>query len=125
MNLLRTLGATMRLTRLIISDDIGDWWIKTPLDTKMSAWMIKNGRAEEPAWYRYRDGLECPYCVGFWIGLGVLGAELAAEGSTTLTARVWRLTAGALTLNEVAARLGIALGDYDRDEESNRDDANQ
>lgn len=112
------LGATMRLTRLVVSDDLGQWWVKDPLD----AWAHGHKRVTSKesttgessyevhtlaSWHKYLSGLECPYCVGFWIGAGVLASyHLVPRG-------LWRFVASALTLNEVAAHLGVKIGDFE------------
>lgn len=94
------LGASLRLTRLIVTDDLGQWWVKDPLRNYVLQ-RIPTEQAED-----YLDGLDCPFCVGFWIGAGVL-ASAALLGER----RSWRFVAGALTLNYVAAHLGARLGD--------------
>jgi hypothetical protein len=95
MNLLNaalTLGATVRLTRLVINDDIGEWWIRDPLD----AWVHQTPARMRH--HKYVEGLTCPYCVGYWIGAAVLASH-AALGHT----RLWRYVMASLTLNEVSA----------------------
>lgn len=110
-----TLGATMRLTRLVVTDDLGQWWLKDPLDRwieerrrlhqRAHPRTLANTRAPfAPWWLKYRDGLDCPFCVGFWIGAAVL--LLQSRGG-----KPWRFVAAALTLNEAAAHLGVRLGD--------------
>lgn len=112
MSRLLTLGATMRLTRLIVADDIGQWWVKEPIDRAAAKWwehqceVYGDYTPPQPWWWKYRSGLDCPFCVGFWIGAGVLASEQVWGES-----RWWRFLAGALTLNEVAAHLGAYLGD--------------
>jgi hypothetical protein len=113
----------MRLTRLVVTDDLGQWWIKDPLDAYWHPKFVrqdKNPDAEygyDPAvfhqpWlarhvdHKYLGGLECPYCVGFWIGAAVLASyHILPRG-------LWRFAARALTLNEAAAHLGIKIGDF-------------
>lgn len=113
-------GASARLSRLVITDDIGRWWVKEPVDRAMDAyaereiWASANVGQDprEPWWWKYRSGLDCPFCVGFWLGAGVLASR------AVLPEKVWRFGAGALALNYVAAHLGSRLGDFDTDEES-------
>lgn len=101
----RLLGASMRLTRLVVTDDVpGEWWIKEPLRKYAVSHATTFGRY--PAWWPYTAGLNCPFCVGLWIAGGVtLVDELAGD------ARWWRLVTTALTLNEAAGHLGARLGD--------------
>lgn len=98
------LGATMRLTRAVVSDDIGAWWVKDPLDR-----LHHEGRLGHLD-HKWLGGLECPYCVGFWIGAGVLATKHIAKATGLMGP--WRFVTSALTLNEVAAHAGIALGDF-------------
>lgn len=123
---LATLAAA-RLSRLVITDDIGRWWIKEPIDRAMDAyaerelWASANvGQApREPWWWRYRSGLDCPFCVGFWLGAGVLVTGAVASRHPAPRA-VWRLAAGSLALNYTAAHLGAHLGDFDHADEETR-----
>jgi hypothetical protein len=101
-----TLGTTLRLTRLIVADDLGAWWLRWPVDNAKHRWMQRHGTSVEPGWARYADGLTCPFCVGYWVGAAVL-ASYAVAGHT----RAWRFLAATLTLNEVAGHLAARLGD--------------
>jgi hypothetical protein len=103
---LLTLGATMRLTRLIVTDDLGGWTVKWPayrwaqrVDPNGETW---KGKAV--------SGLDCPFCVGTWIGFGVLGLTAVTDPSGSL-GRAWRFVMAGLALNEIAAHLGARLGD--------------
>jgi hypothetical protein len=106
------LGATMRLTRLVVTDDLGMWTIKWPayrwaqrLDPEATTWRAK-----------LTSGLDCPFCVGTWIGFGVISATVLTSPQHSL-GRFWRFVMAGLTLNEVAAHLGARLGDVaDNDE---------
>lgn len=91
-------GATTRLTRLITLDDLGQWWVVDPLIS----------RAENTRWWKYVDGLTCPFCVGFHLSLMVIMSYLAARrlGGPALVA--WRAAAGALTVNYGSAHLVVA-----------------
>ena len=101
-------GATMRLTRLVVTDDIGEWWIKEPLTT----WIHTHKHmtdAEHQTFEKYFEGLNCPFCCGFWIGAGVLASHSIAKRAGMLGA--WRFVASAFTLNEVAAHANVWIGD--------------
>jgi hypothetical protein len=78
--------ATARLTRLVTTDVLGDelivqparaWAARPVTDLLHSSEPIEPGDledAERQAQQRTKlvDGLECPFCVGFWIGLSVI-----------------------------------------------------
>jgi hypothetical protein len=108
-------GATMRLTRLVVTDDLGQWWVKDPIDRWMHGHerLADQGRDAEAMdlpmdrmkYHRYVGGLDCPFCVGFWLGAAVL------VGYHVLPRGLWRFGARALTLNEVAAHAGVRLND--------------
>lgn len=158
------LGASMRLTRFVVADDVpGQWWIKDPadraierharrhhfrpqrLDERVPALSEQDVRRRidrlrrilpgyddgdlsklarsgwEPCHLEeYRQGLDCPYCVGQWVALGVVAVEVAsavldtrarAHGRSSRLRASWTALIGALTLNETAAHLGARLGD--------------
>lgn len=112
--------ATARLTRLVVWDEIGQWWIKDPIDRAAEQWWhdrmtealqtadghvgVREIEPEQPWWWKYRSGLDCPYCVGFWLGAGVLALDAAAGESP-----VWRLTRDALAMNMIVAPALSAL----------------
>ncbi len=102
-------GATARLTRLVVADDIGQWMLKDPLSEIAATHADQHGGVA-PSWWRYVDGLSCPFCWGFWAGVIVLGSHAATEGHPKARAG-WRFVTGALTLNYVAAHIGVRLGD--------------
>lgn len=104
--------ASARLSRLVVTDDLGKWWVKEPVDRAMD--LAAETMEVEPWWWRYRSGLDCPWCVGFWLG------GLLLLGHLLLPRTVWRGVAGALALNYASTHLGSRLGDYGTD---NADDA--
>lgn len=105
--------ATARLTRFVTSDWLGEWTLVHPL----KRWAV---RAESPmhsgprpaGWdpddrdpdpdngWRSKlvKGLDCPFCVGFWIGVLVLLGEVVTHRWRPLRA-VWTFVLGALGLN--------------------------
>lgn len=86
--------STLRLVRLVITDDIPFGSIRL---------LLGKDRIE-------RLGLDCPFCCGFWIGvLGLLVLWLV--GGPGDAADWWRYAAGAFALNWLAAHIGGRLGD--------------
>ena len=107
-------GATARLTRLVTTDDLGEWWIRDPAFQVANWHMIRTG--ELPWWDKYRSGLSCGWCVGYWIGVLVLVTSRTRRGHGAC-----RFTAATLTLNLVTApivgKLGAAAHDDNPDDE--------
>lgn len=95
-------GATLRLIRLVTADDLGEWWIRQPAYQAALRHAVRAG--ESPWWDKYRAGLDCPHCCGFWIGTAVLASH-AVAGKT----RSWRFAAAALTLSYVAGHVSAHL----------------
>lgn len=118
--------AALRLTRLTTTDDLGEWlyvarlkrWAarrEVPADIhdeleKRLAQEIDRGEtvANPPARWGWRSklvkGLDCPFCVGFWIGAAVLLAELVTRRIPVLRG-LWSFAAGALALNYVTGHV--------------------
>lgn len=111
------IAASARLTRLITTDDLGQWWVQDPIDRAAQRWYDRQViRAREarglvtidwddedeevpqPWWWKYRSGLDCPFCIGFWIALGLIAADRRLSGRG-----LWSLGVQALALNYVAA----------------------
>lgn len=79
--------ATARLTRFVTEDWLGHWWLVQPArrwamyGTKLrhaQAYVIdQEWQDTEPTTWRQKlvKGLDCPFCVGFWIGGAVLLAS--------------------------------------------------
>lgn len=105
------LGATMRLTRAVTTDDVGFWFVRYPA--------YEWAQAHEPQADGWRakvtSGLDCPHCVGYWVGVGVLGSYLVARRSRPLGA-AWRFIAGTLTLNTLITTIGGPLDYYPSDD---------
>lgn len=105
----------MRLTRLVTTDDLGEWWFHEPAYRAALRHYQEHGAL--PSWDRYRSGLSCPFCVGFWIG-GLVLASATVWGDKGW----WRLAAGALSLNEVAAHVAVRIGDSGGGRQHDSDD---
>ena len=113
--------STARLTRLVVTDDLGFWLLRSPA----VAWaergdgyrMVEDpdGSYMEPieGWRtKLVSGLGCPWCVGFWIAaLSMVLIYLA--GGPGDTAIWWKILAGSLALNYLSTAVGARLGDFD------------
>lgn len=51
------------------------------------------------------NGLSCPYCIGFWLGAGVIVSHELAHSRGGSIYKAWKLVAGALTMNYVAGHI--------------------
>jgi hypothetical protein len=120
--------ATMRLTRFITTDWLGEWTLVRPIkrwafraevaEEQAIRSLIQSGLsvgeaygdtpAEEPRTWQGKlaKGLDCPFCIGFWLGLGVL--VLA-----TITPRVLRpilnIMLGSLAMNYVVGHVSSRI----------------
>lgn len=105
-DLLLVLGATLRITRFIITDDLGLWWVRGPL----YVWANDHEHDVGPMGWRTKvaSGLTCPHCVGFWLGCVVLGS-LWLVGGPGHAPDWWRYASGALTLNWCAAHINARM----------------
>lgn len=103
-------GATLRLTRFLIVDDLGKRLIRYMLEELLVRWL--------PASKHWLvDGLSCPFCVGFWIGAAVLALTLGVSGVTDGSYLIWEALLASLALNYLAAHLGSRLDPhYDDDD---------
>lgn len=115
----------LRLTRFIVVDDLGRWTIKGPYQRHASHIEVEamnreasriNHAANEDhrrrLMNRHADavsgdrpyttaqkishGLECPYCVGTWVGIGTFALAALASRNTT-SKRVFTTLASGLT----------------------------
>ncbi|QXN74811.1 hypothetical protein SEA_PHRANCESCO_19 [Microbacterium phage Phrancesco] len=112
--------ATARATRFITSDHLGEWWIVGPA----KRWAWRKGThgyspseiAVDPAptpdprsgWRaKLVKGLDCPFCVGFWIG-GVILLGEATIGRSPLRP-LWRFGIGMLGLNYLVGHISSRI----------------
>ena len=113
--------ATARLTRFFTSDKLGEWlivgrvkrWaaqIESPV-TPPALGEVDPYPTPEPRWgWRSKlvSGLDCPYCVGMWIGLLVLiGQTIAPRIPVVRT--LWKFTIGALALNYLVGHVSSRI----------------
>lgn len=82
-------GATARLTRLVVHDDIA---------APLRAAAVRAGE-------RWETLAGCVWCLGFWTSAAVVGSWWAAGGSAW-----WTAPAAVLTVNYAAALLDAAEG---------------
>jgi hypothetical protein len=105
--------ATARLTRFVTSDWLGEWTLVRPLKRwavraaspthtgpRPSGWNPDDRDPDPDNGWRSKlvKGLDCPFCVGFWIGALVLLGEVVTRRWRPLRA-VWTFALGALGLN--------------------------
>lgn len=98
---LLAVGATVRLTRLVTTDSLGEHLIRTPAER----WAARH---PEHDWKV--AGLYCPFCAGYWLGAAVLVAHAATSNSPRARG-LWRLGAATLALNYVVGHVSARLDD--------------
>lgn len=106
---------TARLTRLVTHDKLGEWFIANPIDQAIHEHSTRHLGEEPPWWYRYRQGLDCPWCVSFWAGLATV-TTYAASGVHPALRALWRIGAGAFSASYVAGTLSTAVDYLDKDD---------
>lgn len=105
-DLLLLLLVSLRLTRLVTTDNLpGQWWIYGPLYKRAYG---HPSSTPTPRWAKYLEGLTCPFCVGFWIGLAAL-VSLLLVGGPGDAAVWWRYATGAFALNWVVGHVANRL----------------
>lgn len=115
--------ATLRLSRLVMADDLGKWMILRPTAQWLDGYLTRRvGDGDTPTQradfegYRKRvflaGGLTCPFCIGFWIGaiLLLVGYSLGNLGHFP---GLFRLALGMLALNYLVGHIASRLGDVD------------
>lgn len=101
--------ATLRLNRFVIADAAGEWLLVRPAQrwaARHEATTADGDTAPNPAdgWRsKLVSGLDCPFCVGFWLGAGVLASYHVARRTGTMKA--WRAAAGAFALSYVTGHI--------------------
>lgn len=114
--LLTLAGVTLtsaRLTRLVTTDKLGQWLIQEPVDALLSYYYAKAEREAvavgkspvEPWWWRYRAGLYCQWCVGFWLTLGTVTLERVTRNSPATLRVPLEVFGTALAINYVSATI--------------------
>ena len=100
-NILLLILASLRVTRLIIVDSLGLWWVVTPAIRKSAGTRFE----------KYVEGLlTCPYCLGFWICLAGVGSLMLAGGPAD-AATWWTVLAGTFALSYIVGHV-VAWLDY-------------
>lgn len=100
---------TLRLVQLFILDDLGRRML-IPLETR-----LRRRLSEGKQWVA--DGFTCPFCIGMWIGTGVIGTYVIADLTPGWYLLAWRIVFGALALNFVVGHLAVRFGIYDGDDD--------
>jgi len=93
---------TLRLTRLVMTDSIGQWWLYAPVYKRV----VANGKSNK--WAKYVDGLTCPFCIGFWLG-ALVALSLWMVGGVGDAAEWWRWIAGVFALNYITGHVNSRL----------------
>jgi hypothetical protein len=117
--------AALRATRFITSDKLGEWWFVG----RAKFWAFRHEapagslRVERysagddamptpPASWGWRSklvsGLDCPFCVGFWVVAAALLAEVATRRTRPLRA-LWTFIAGVAAMNYVTGHVSSRL----------------
>lgn len=119
-DLILLFGLTLRLTRLLITDDVG-LVLRYPVDRRAARARITRLRlpADDPRRSRLavsewaERGLGCGFCAGFWVGAAALASLLwvGGPGADGTAVTVWRAVAGVFTLNWLAAHVALRAGD--------------
>lgn len=96
--------ATIRATRFVLIDSLGQWWITGPALKQVYA--TRNKKAQ-----KYVEGLlSCPFCIGYWISLAAI-LTLALAGGPGDAAAWWRIAAGSFALSYLVGH-AVAKWDY-------------
>lgn len=87
------------------NDPIATAWVDEQMDT------LNNYDENYPLTWQYKlaKGLDCPFCVGFWIGLAVLIAEAAVARQPAPVRWLWKTVTSALALNQVVGTTLVLL----------------
>ena len=93
----------------ITLDRVKDEALEEPVHRILDRWENQLSQSEPISWQaRLVSGLSCPFCVGFWIALGMTAATWLLAPLPGVGV-VWLLFLAALTLNYVAAHVGSRI----------------
>lgn len=114
--------ATLRLTRFVTSDHLGHWWLVQPA----RRWALESSRyghfgdheaddlweeaanlPDPPAPVKLVKGLDCPFCVGFWLGALILLGDTIV-GKSPLRP-LWALGLATFSLNYVVGHISARI----------------
>lgn len=101
-------GAATRLTRFVVTEDLGGWVIREPA----RHWAESRQWSGTPLTWQSKlvSGLDCPFCVGTWLHLGAQTANAVLPRTGPLRT-AYRVLCAGLTASWVMAHIGVALGD--------------
>lgn len=94
---------TLRLTRLVTTDSLGQWWLYAPLYKRVVTQPNRFNR-----YAKYIDGLVCPFCVGFWIGC-LVALSLWLVGGPGDAEEWWRWVTGVFALNYLVGHISAKI----------------
>lgn len=97
------IGAALRITRFIVYDHLGDWWIVQPIES----W-ARNRRNPDLAIKYVKHLLDCPFCIGQWVA-GAVVLSLLLVGGPGDAADWWRWVAAIFALNYVQGHINARL----------------
>lgn len=105
-------GTTARLTRLVVSDSLGEWWIHDPIDKAMDRYEAAHPDSATPWWWEYPKTLvSCPHCMSFHAAWVTLGTYWLARLLGPRALAVWRFGAGVMTLSSVVGHVNARIDD--------------
>lgn len=120
MNIVRdivALTAAARLTRLVTTDWLGEWSIVQPAkewaenhDGPQDVHSVENQGRRPDLWRsRLVSGLDCPFCVGFWITAGTLAINRLPLPPIMATGRdlVLDALAGSYIVGHASSRIDV------------------
>lgn len=120
LNVVIALLAALRLTRFITSDWLGEWWLVSHAKRWANRAEAQPHRGPKPPGWdedlreidpengwrsKLVKGLDCPFCVGFWIVGGCLLVLWLVTRVPALQT-VYRLVFGALGANYLTGHIG-------------------
>lgn len=110
--------ASARLSRLVTTDQLGEWFIHNPVykwadkhEHVRRRVMRQDMDSPEPVTWQGRlaSGLECPFCVGFWATLGVVAVERATRSTPRPFRAAVEVVGTALAVNYVVGHAEARL----------------
>lgn len=138
MDSLLIVGASLRLTRFITTDYLGHWWIVRPArawalrhwPAVTKGWTTADGQPSDtiiladhlwhdidedaptmPWQVKLVKGLDCPFCVGFWLGGAVILTGIICTALGPIPRAVWRFGVATFALNYLVGHVSKRIED--------------